>query len=193
MIRALLSTKLFEELPVGLCSGELFINYLAFSLFYFICILCSVLPTRIILSDSTGDYSSGDTLYMVEGQDYRFACKVPDIDPGAVFTWTVDGQDIPQTSATDIIGDNGLTTSTSYTVVVPTWAMHGKSLQCHAHNYDGHSGVSVTVDLDVQGNKLHLWPLRALSLCHYQGSALSDMFNPQVRHPSSFRWQKLFI
>ncbi|XP_038066168.1 hemicentin-1-like [Patiria miniata] len=109
-----------------------------------------VLPTSMNLSDSNAHYSTGDTSYLVNGTNHRFKCLVPDINPGASFIWTLAGQVIPQDTTTHTGKPNFLTTSTSYATLSVDWSMHGESLKCHASSHDGHSGVEVTIYLDVQ-------------------------------------------
>ncbi|XP_038064817.1 hemicentin-2-like [Patiria miniata] len=102
------------------------------------------------LSDFNGLYLSGDTAYLANGTYHQFKCVVPDIDPGASFVWTLGSQVIPQDTTTHQKKSTFLTTSTSYATLTVSWSMQGESLKCHASSHDGHSGVEVTIYLDVQ-------------------------------------------
>ena len=77
---------------------------------------------------------------------------VPDINPGATFTWTVGGRSLTADNNNDVIGSNGLTTSTSNTSITAEARNDGEMLQCQASNKNGHDGVSTTVVLDVKGH-----------------------------------------
>ena len=77
---------------------------------------------------------------------------VPDINPGATFTWTVGGRSLTADNNNDVIGSNGLTTSASNTTIAAEARNDGEMLQCQASNKNGHDGVSTTVVLDVKGN-----------------------------------------
>ncbi|XP_038064959.1 tyrosine-protein kinase Mer-like [Patiria miniata] len=110
-----------------------------------------VLPSIITLSDSTGSYpSTGGTSYLVDGVNRQFTCEVPDINPGALFTWSLDGGAITTDNTVNVTGADDLTTSTSLATVSPAWSSHGKMLQCQASNKDGHAGMSISITLDIK-------------------------------------------
>ena len=110
-----------------------------------------MLPTSVLLTDSNGKLTPNRTVYLVDDVDHQFACTVPDINPGASFTWTVGGQEITPASNSDIVSEDGLTTSTSTATLSPTWSNHGEILRCLARNKEGQMGVSTSVTLDVSG------------------------------------------
>ncbi|XP_038064953.1 Down syndrome cell adhesion molecule-like protein 1 homolog [Patiria miniata] len=111
----------------------------------------AMFPSSITLSDLTGSYpSTGGTAYLIEGVDRRFTCEVPDINPAASFTWSVDGGVITPDNTVNVTGDDKLTTSTSLATVSPAWNSHGEMLQCQASNKDGHDGISISVTLDIK-------------------------------------------
>ena len=119
-----------------------------YCIFYYV-----VPPGSITISDhETGTYPGGGTSYLVEGESHQYRCVVPDINPGATFTWTVGGRSLTADSNNDVIGSNGLTTSTSNTSITAEARNDGEMLQCQASNKNGHDGVSTTVVLDVKGN-----------------------------------------
>ncbi|XP_022104065.1 hemicentin-1-like isoform X2 [Acanthaster planci] len=107
-------------------------------------------PTKITLSDPSGSFPPvGGKAFLVEGWAHQFTCVVPDIDPGASFTWTIGGRHITANTNNHVTGTHGLTTSTSVATVVPTEGDHGLILQCKASNTDGHPGIATNVTLDV--------------------------------------------
>ncbi|XP_038065701.1 tyrosine-protein kinase receptor TYRO3-like isoform X1 [Patiria miniata] len=110
----------------------------------------SVFPKSITLSDSTGSYpSSGGTSYLIEGVDRQFTCEVPDINPGASFTWSrVDGS-LTEGNTVNNTNADRLTTSTSLVTLSPRWSHHGEMLRCQASNKGGHAGISISILLDV--------------------------------------------
>ncbi len=115
-----------------------------------------VFPSSITLSDSTENYTSSDGIScLVEGEVRRFNCSVPSINPGASFSWLVDGRGLSEMtySNQDEIGMDGLTTSTSQILLTATWFHHGKLLKCQASNREGHPGISISVGLRVYGKR----------------------------------------
>ncbi|XP_022108621.1 nephrin-like isoform X2 [Acanthaster planci] len=110
-----------------------------------------VLPTSITLSDSDGPFPpTGGKSYLVDGVIHEYTCRVPDIDPGASFAWSVGGGGLTLGTTTDTTGSYGLITSTGTAILSPTWSNHGQVLQCQASNKNGHAGVNVEVVLDVK-------------------------------------------
>ncbi|XP_071806517.1 uncharacterized protein [Asterias amurensis] len=109
-----------------------------------------VLPRSITISDESGPYPARGTSYLVEGDERQYECVVPDINPGATFTWTVGGRSLTADSNIDVIGSNGLTTSASNTTLTAEARHDGEMLQCQASNKNGHDGVSTTVLIDVK-------------------------------------------
>ncbi|XP_038064952.1 nephrin-like [Patiria miniata] len=110
-----------------------------------------VFPSSITLSDLTGSYpSTGGTSYLIEGMARQFTCEVPGINPGASFTWSLDGGVITPDNTVNVTGADKLTTSTSLATVSPAWNSHGEMLQCQASNKDGHDGISISVTLDIK-------------------------------------------
>ena len=108
------------------------------------------------MSDTTGrNYTSGDTSYLVEGDTRQYTCWVPDINPGASFNWTVGSRVLTSYDNHNVTDADGFTTSTSTATLSATWSNHGQMLQCQAINKDDHPGISVSVLLDIKGNKLH--------------------------------------
>ena len=87
----------------------------------------------------------------MEGDNRQYTCQVPDINPGASFTWTVGSQVLTSFDNHNVTDANGLTTSNSTATLSATWSHHGQMLQCQAINKDGHPGISVSVLLDVKG------------------------------------------
>ncbi|XP_033641695.1 uncharacterized protein LOC117301798 [Asterias rubens] len=114
-------------------------------------VIVTVPPGSITISDhETGTYPGGGTSYLVEGESHQYRCVVPDINPAATFSWTVGGRSLTADSNNDVIGSNGLTTSSSTTTITAEARNDGEMLQCQASNKDGHDGVSTTVVLDVK-------------------------------------------
>ncbi|XP_022108967.1 hemicentin-1-like [Acanthaster planci] len=109
----------------------------------------SVFPTEVILLDSTGNFTSNDTVYLVDGVDYPFICAVPDINPGAWFTWTLGNQRL-SSSSNDTTGTSGLLTSTSQVFITPSWDNQGMILQCRATNRESYVGISMDIWLDIK-------------------------------------------
>ena len=98
--------------------------------------------------------SSGGTSYLVEGEDHNFTCKVPDINPGASFIWTVGSQGVTPYGSKDVISADGLTTSSSMVTLFASWNNSGSILECRVSNVDGHPGISIGVILHINGKKL---------------------------------------
>ena len=96
-----------------------------------------------------------DTFYLVEGEVRKFNCSVPSINPGASFSWLIDGRGLPEMtySSQDDVGMDGLTTSTSEMLFTATWSHHDKLLKCQASNSEGHPGISISVRLYVYGKR----------------------------------------
>ncbi|XP_038064949.1 fibroblast growth factor receptor 1-like [Patiria miniata] len=111
-----------------------------------------VLPKTIALSDSSTSYPSADgTAYLLKGMDHRFTCEVPDINPGASFTWSLGDATITPYNTVNVTGADKLTTSTSMATFSPTWSHHGKTLRCQASNDEEYEGISVNIRLYVIG------------------------------------------
>ncbi len=115
-----------------------------------IVVIVTVLPTSITISDETGTYTAGCTSYLIEGEERQYTCLVPDISPGATFTWTVGGRSLTPDGKSNITSSNGLTTSNSTTTITAVAGNDGEMLQCQASNKNGDDGVSTTVVLDVK-------------------------------------------
>ncbi|XP_038064757.1 uncharacterized protein LOC119735129 [Patiria miniata] len=110
-----------------------------------------VLPTEITLSDPTGLLPSTDAIsYLVHGVDSQFTCQLPDIDPGASFTWTLGGRELTFASSTNGAGSGGLITSNSSLILTPTWSNHSELLHCQARNKQNHPGLSISATLDIK-------------------------------------------
>ncbi|XP_071806508.1 uncharacterized protein [Asterias amurensis] len=110
-----------------------------------------VFPSIITLSDSTGAYPPGWTSNLVEGDNREYTCVVPDINPGASFTWTVGDEELVH-SYSNTVDDNGLTTSTSTASLVASFEQHhNRELKCLAINKEGTDGTSISVTIDVKG------------------------------------------
>ena len=114
-----------------------------------------VLPTEVFLFDSTGNFTSNDTAYLVDGEDHQFTCSVPGINPGAWFTWTLGNQRLPSVSS-DTTETSGLLTSTSHVTLAPSWANQGTVLECKATNREKYIGIGTSVWLDVKGKKIKI-------------------------------------
>ncbi|XP_071806505.1 uncharacterized protein [Asterias amurensis] len=109
-----------------------------------------VFPSIITLSDSTGAYPPGWTSNLVEGDNREYTCVVPDINPGASFTWTVGDEELVH-SYSNTVDDNGLTTSTSTASLVASFEQHhNRELKCLAINKEGTDGTSISVTIDVK-------------------------------------------
>ena len=78
-------------------------------------------------------------------------CKVPDVDPRVIITWSLNGEPLFEFQSSHVIQANGLTTSTSHVVLDPTFNWHGKALACLARSEYGDSTIDLTVNVDVKG------------------------------------------
>ncbi|XP_022104127.1 uncharacterized protein LOC110986518 isoform X2 [Acanthaster planci] len=109
-----------------------------------------VLPTVISIYKNTTNatYTSEKSL-LIEGVESTFTCEVPNVRPAASITWTLGSLTIESTGNKDLLGINGLTTSTSYVKLLPSWGYHGEVLKCSASNVDGFREVNASVTLDV--------------------------------------------